>query len=395
MRIKAGPLMRKLRNNNKRIVLLQGSSSSGKTYSVLQHIIIQSLTTWHNETIDILRRTSPSLNRSALKDFIDILSSAGLYNPKNHNKTEKIILLGTNQIRFYSSDDQNKMRGPRRDRVYFNEVLEFKRIDVMQVLMRTNKEIWMDYNPSEEFSWVYDEIIPRDDCNFIKSTYKQNPFLPVSVRQELERLKEIDPNLWRIYGLGEKGVGQAKVFTNIEYLETPWEEIEGEDLYGMDFGYNDPTVLVHIKYHEQTKQIFIKELMRVTQHTTDMIINKLEEIKTNQLITPYHMITCDNNRPEIIEELRNNGWNVRPAQKTNTVETGSVMRGIDFIKKNKVFINKDSTEAIKEFRNYSWKVDKDDKVLDHTPVKLNDHSIDATRYALERYSGKKIFITGI
>jgi len=169
--------MRILEKHNKRVLVFQGGSGSSKTYSILQHFIIKSLSgEWHNETIDIVRDTTPALRRSVMFDFFNILTNLGLYKIENHNRTDSTYKLGSNLIRFYSLDDQNKVRGPRRDRVYFNEALHLRKIDVMQVIIRTHKQFYMDYNPSEEFHWIYDEILTRDDITFQVSTYLDNPF---------------------------------------------------------------------------------------------------------------------------------------------------------------------------------------------------------------------------
>ena len=183
-----------LLDNNKPIIVFQGGTGSGKTYCILHFIIIDGFTEWENKTIDILRRTTPAMKRSVMKDFFDILFSLDMYDINLHNRTDSTYKIRSNLIRFYSADEEQKMRGLRRDVVYFNEALEFKRIDIMQVMMRTHELIFMDYNPSDEFHWIYDEINKRDDVNFSISTYRDNPFLGEKTIHEIERLKDIVGN---------------------------------------------------------------------------------------------------------------------------------------------------------------------------------------------------------
>lgn len=380
--------MRILLNNKKKILVLQGGSGSSKTYSILQYIISKCLTDWDNKTIDVLRRTTPALKRSVLADFFKILMDLGIYNIDSHNKTDSTYKLGTNLIRFYSTDEEQKVRGPRRDIAYFNEALEFKRMDVIQVMMRTHEKIFMDYNPSDEFSWIYDEINVRDDVNFNVSTYLDNPFLPKSTIDEIKRLKDVDPNLWRIYGLGEKGTAQATIYLNWDYAEKPFEEFEGRVLYGMDFGYNDPTTLIKVKYHE--KEIYAEQLMYKSELTSDMIVNELNKIKKLNKIDNNSYIYADNARPEIIREIKKAGYNIRAVKKGKD----SVMKGIDLIKKHNVYLNKNSLDLIKEMRNYKWKTDKDERILDE-PIDLNDHLCDAFRYALEPVTTRTRTITDV
>src|SRR3990167_4679650 len=166
-RMEASPLMRILLKHKNRGLVFQGGSGSSKTQSILRYFIVQSLNgNWSNEIIDIVRDTTPALKRSVMFDFFKILEDLELYDPNKHNKTDSIYHLGTNLIRFYSLDDEQKVRGPRRDRVYFNEVLHLRRIDVMQIIIRTNKQFYMDFNPSEEFHWIYNEILIREDVTF-------------------------------------------------------------------------------------------------------------------------------------------------------------------------------------------------------------------------------------
>jgi len=368
-------LMKILLNNTKRILILQGGSSSAKTYTTLQYIIMKCLTEWEGKTIDILRRTYPALRISVMKDFFDIIQAMGIYSKDNHNKTEGVYKLRTNTIRFYSSDDEQKVRGPRRHVVYFNEILEFKKMDVMQVMLRTHQLVLADYNPSEEFHWVYDDILTREDVNFHKSTYLDNPFLTPQTISEIKRLKNMDHNLWRIYGLGERGVTQATIFSNWDYTDQEYKLFEGQEFFGLDFGFNDPTAMVRIKYHESG--IFCEQLLYKRQLTSDMIVRELERLEQKGVLSKDSVIYADGARPEIVEDISRAGFNVFSALK----EKDSVLRGINFMKRHKIYLPKTSVELIKEFRTYKWKVDKDDHVLD-VPIDLNNHLVDATRYAL-------------
>ena len=69
-------------------------------------------------------------------------------------------------------------------------------------------------------------------------------------------------------------------------------------------------------------------------------------------------------------------FNAKPADK-------DVYAGIQKVKSMPLNISQDSTNLIKEIKSYKWKTDKDGKVHpDESPVKLNDHIIDALRYAV-------------
>ena len=356
-------------------------NSSGKTYSILNYIILNCFDKWENKTIDIIRRTYPALRISVMKDFFDIIKKMGLYTKDNHNKSEGTYYLGTNLIRFYSSDDEQKVRGPRRHIVFFNEVLEFKKMDVMQILMRTHEQVFMDYNPSEEFHWLYEDILTRDDVFFYKSTYKDNLFLTDKTINEIKRLEKVDKNLWRIYGLGERGVTQATIFSNWDYLND-YSKSEGEELFGLDFGYNDPTALIRVKYHE--KEISCDELIYCSELTSEQIILRMDRLVEQKKLTKDSTIFADSARPEIIEEIKRAGYNVHSVKKGKD----SVLRGINFLKKHPIKITKESINLVKEVRTYKWKLDKEDHLLD-VPIDLNNHLIDALRYAVSEKSRNK------
>ena len=381
-KIKSTPLLRvflEFEKSDKKLLVLQGGAGSSKTYTTLQWIIIRCLGEWNNKTIDITRRTMPAHKQGAIKDFLDIIKELGLFKENNYNRTDQIYRLGSNLIRFFSADDEKKMRGPRRHIAYHNEVLEMKKMDVMQILMRTQGKTIMDYNPSEEFSWIYDEIIPRDDVMFHKSTFLDNPFISSSERDEICRLEKTDSNLWRIYGLGEKGLAQATIFSNWDYANKTFSEYEGMMKLGLDLGFNDPCVLVQMKHHEETKTLYVEELFRGTQLTSKDLVLELDKLVKKDYFTKDDEMYCDNNRPEIIEDLRRHGYNARSVKKGED----SVRKGINYMKQHEVHICKNSVELIKEYRGYKWQTNKDDKVLDK-PVKHHDHGVDAIRYALER-----------
>jgi phage terminase large subunit len=373
-----------LEQSKKPIKVLQGGTGSGKTYTILQRYIIHCLKDWHNETIDIVRRTFPFLRISVMKDFFDILHRMGIYNEEMHNKTDHVYQIGTNIIRFYSADDNEKIKGARRTRLYVNEALEFKKSTVDQMLMRTSKETIIDYNPSEEFSFIYDDIIPDPRTDYNQSTYLDNPFIPENSKQQVLRYKETDPNLWRIYGLGERGVSQSTIYHNFDYLEGEYEKQEGQDFCGLDFGFNDPTAMIRVKYHKNG--ISIDELIYKTNLTSDLVILELDKLVSEGRITKNTKIIADNARPEMIQDISKAGYNIHSSKKGKD----SLLRGINFIKKHKIWMTKESTDLARESRGYKWKVDKNDKVLDE-PVDLNNHLMDALRYALEDKSNEEGF----
>jgi phage terminase large subunit len=369
MEITTNKIYTHLDNSDKRITIEQGGSRSGKTYNILMWLIFAYSDRNNGKTITICRKTFPALRASSMRDFFDILKKYDIYKEANHNKSNSEYLLNNNLFEFISLDQPQKVRGRKRDVLYINEANELYFEDWQQLILRTTDKAILDYNPSDEFHFIYDKIKPRDDAEFYITTYKDNPFLDIETVNEIERLRDVDENYWKIYGLGQIGSSQALIFRINECNSIP---PEAKFLsYGMDFGFtNDPTTLVAI--YQQGDKIYLKELLYQTGLTNRDIDEKL---KFNSV--ERKEIFADSAEPKSIEELYRMGWNVKPATKGQ----GSVNIGIDMMKRYQLHVTKDSVNMIKEFRNYKWQEDKNGNVL-NTPVDMFNHTIDAIRYGL-------------
>ena len=358
---------------DKRIVIAQGGSRSGKTFNILIYWIYRLLQE-DKKTLTIVRKTLPSLKNSVLKDLIQVLELFEIYDPNKFHKQEGFYELGSNIINWTSVDEPQKIRGMKRDYLYCNEANELKIEDWNQLIFRTTDKVICDLNPSELNSWVYD-LEKRDDSYMFKTTWRDNPFVSDTIIKELESLKEKDENLYRIYNLGEKGIATQLVFTKFSTIE---KIPEGMKLLGrgMDFGYNSPTTLIEI--YKDEDNLYIRELLYTKNKTMPDIIYQMEQLGFDKTDT----IWCDSALPQNIEELKRSRFNVKPVNKK------SILHGIDLIKRHHIWIESTSTNTIKEFQTYRFKEDKDGNLID-TPEDDNNHSIDAIRYVLESELNKK------
>ena len=368
MKLQVTKTFRHVTESSKRFRVFQGGSRSGKTYNIVPALILMLLNE-KNKVLTVCRATMPALKNSVYRDFIDWLNKLELYDPNKLNKGDMTYELGSNIIEFRNLDDEFKVRGPKRDYLFINEANEVSYPIFKQLNMRTKEFIVLDYNPSDEFHWIYDKVLTDKDCDFFKSTYTDNPFLPKSQIREIEKYKDIDPNYWRVYGLGERGISEATIFRNWEVKDI--KEPYGEVFYGLDFGFNDPNALIKVYFNSD--YVYAEEKLYRSNMTTSELINILKDNGISYTDTIY----ADNSRPETIQEIFNAGFNIHPCKKG----AGSVNSGIQFIKGRKVYVSKDSLNLIKELKSYKWKVDKDEKVLDE-PVDLNNHLIDSFRYSL-------------
>ena len=367
-KIQTNVVYKHLVKSNKKIVVEQGGTRSGKTYNILLFIIFHYCTHNKNKIITICRKTFPSLRATVLRDFLQILNHYQIYRDEFHNKSSSEYHLFGNLIEFTSLDQSQKIRGRKRDLLFINEGNELYWEDWQQLIFRTQERIILDFNPSDEYHWIYDNVITREDCDFYKTTYLDNPFLEDIIREEIERLKETDDQYWQIYGLGERATSINTIFKYIEVNKIP--EDAKLIAYGMDFGYsNDPTTLVSVYSFEYN--LFIKEHLYRTQMTTQDINIFLKE--QNLLSNPIY---ADSAEPRLIAELRRMGHNIFPSLKGKD----SVNAGIDLLKRYKLHITSDSHNAIQEFRNYKWKEDRSGKLI-NVPEDKHNHIIDPCRYA--------------
>lgn len=350
-------------NPNIRFIVNQGGTRSSKTYSIAQ-LFVTLLYQLNGEVFTVVRKTLPALKYSAMKDFLDILKNAEVYSEDKHNRTELIYRQNNNELEFLAVDQPQKIRGRKRHILWCNEGNELTWEDFQQLNLRTTGKVFIDYNPSDEYHWIYDKIITRDDAVFIQSTYLDNPFLDDNTVGEIERLKKVDKNYWRIYGLGERGISETTIYKHWELCDTIPEG--GDVIYGLDFGFNNPSCLVQVVVKDD--EVYVHELLYRSNLTNSDLI---EQLKTFNIGQSY--IYCDSAEPQRIEELNRAGFTAIQSDK-------SVNDGIDSIKRRKLLITKSSVNILKEIKSYRWK-EKDGKPIDE-PVKVNDHSMDATRYAV-------------
>tara|TARA_R110002073_G_scaffold167297_1_gene324033 strand:+ start:903 stop:1850 length:948 start_codon:yes stop_codon:yes gene_type:complete len=311
---------------------------------------------------------------------MSILESHNLYSEKFHNKSNSEYYLFGNLVEFISLDQPQKIRGRKRDLLFINEGNELFWEDWQQLVFRTQERIVIDFNPSDEYHWIYDKVLPRDDCDFFKTTYLDNPFVEESIRKEIELLRDTDEQYWQIYGLGERAASRSTVFRYAEVSHIP----EDAELvaYGMDFGFsNDPSTLVSV--YTKDINLYVKEhLYRTAMTTTDIHKFLLSEELSSK------PIYADSAEPRLISELRRMGHNIFPSLKGKD----SINAGIDLLKRYKINILSTSSNAISEFRNYKWKEDKSGALL-NTPIDDNNHIIDPCRYATYSILSKPRFGT--
>jgi phage terminase large subunit len=272
-----------------------------------------------------------------------------------------------NLVEFISVDQPQKIRGRKRNICFVNEANELSWEDFFQLNIRTTDKIIIDYNPSDEFHWIYDKLQPREDADFFVTNYRDNPHLDKELVNEIERLQSADENYWLVYGLGQRGISQETIYTHWRTGDFPED---CEVCYGVDFGYNVPSAIIRIGFKETS--LYVDEVLYETKLTTNDLIERLNGLGIEKSAELF----CDNAEPKTIEEMTRAGYNAKPADK-------DVYAGIQKVKSLPLFVTPNSSNLIKEIKSYKWKLDKDGKIHpDEVPVKFNDHAMDAMRYGI-------------
>lgn len=360
----------KIKALRKRIRIVQGGTSSSKTFTILPLLIQYAIQTPKSE-ISVVSESIPHLKRGALKDFLKIMDWTNNFNPNNFNKSNLTYKFSNGSyIEFFSADQPDKLRGARRDILFINECNNVSFESYQQLSIRTKKFIYLDYNPTNEF-WVHTELMNEATSDFIILTYKDNEALDPAIVKEIEKAKEKAEtssyweNWWKVYGLGQIGTLEGVIFNN-------WQQIDvlPNDArllgYGVDFGYsNDPTAIVEV-YKWNDKRI-INEICYQKELSNSQIA---KFIKTQE------DCYCDSAEPKSIAELRAFGINARAVRKGSD----SINFGIQVMQEQEYLITKQSTNLINELRKYAWDKDKKTGATLNKPIDMFNHAIDAFRY---------------
>jgi phage terminase large subunit len=351
-------------NSPTRVTHHIGGTRSGKTYALLQWCIVKALE--KKEIITIVRKTIPSLKRTVMKDFKDVMQLLDIWNENDFNISDRIYSFYNDSIiQFISTDDAEKLRGLKSTVLWLEEANEIDEESYFQLQIRTTGPIILSYNPTvSPYHWIR----VMGDCSRFFTTYKNNPYLDYNVKKAIEELKQTNQKAWKVYGLGE-WVGNEKAifeFNSVEWLPEDAEFVA----FGLDFGYSqDPTALASIwKYNNE---LYIVEHCYERGMVTNDIVTMLKGV-----VNGREEIWADSAEPRLIEELYREGFNIKPVIKGKD----SINFGIQVMQNYKINIPKTCQNLINEFYSYEWSSDRFGKQLDR-PIDFNNHLIDAARYA--------------
>lgn len=374
-----------MRNKNSKAIVLanRGGARSSKSYSIIQ-LLTERFFGIPGRQILMLRKTLPSLRKSIYKDLTSYLDRLGLDHLVDEKKQEMSLEYGSSLIQFAGLDDPTKIKSTQWNDIFMEEATEFTYEDFIVLRTRLSapvdkkipNQLFLAFNPEDENHWIRTKIIQEmSDVEEIVSTYKDNPFLDENYLKILLDLELQDPNYYRIYTLGEWGRLENQIYSNWSKVDY-WTMNPDDTFYGIDFGFNNPNVLVKVAIKDMSA--WVEELIYQPGLTNPEFISQVAKV-----IPPHERrnayLFADSAEPDRIKEFDDAGFVVIPAEK-------DIHDGIDTVKRFQLKIMDTSVNTLKEIRSYSWKKDrKTERVLDE-PVKFNNHAMDAMRYALHTYS---------
>jgi phage terminase large subunit len=360
--------------------VVQGATSSGKTYGIIPILYDRCLET-ERIKVTIVAETLPAVKEGAIDIFKNFMYDTFRWVDDYWNATALIYTLKNgSKIQFKSFDSVGKAKSSgKRDILFLNEANHIA-YEIADALIIRSREVWMDFNADSEF-WAHTQILTEPNSEFLKLTYLDNEAIPPETLEDLLNRKskaELEEknnqkgywwNWWQVYGLGEIGSLQGVVFSGWKTIDFLPEnaKLVGR---GMDFGYtNDPTTMADI-YMLDGNYIFDEKIYK-TGLTNQEIWREFKALGLDNSI----YTVADSAEPKSIQELTNLGMKIIGATKG----ADSIMYGIQRMQEVNFSVTARSLNLIKELRSYSWATDREGKEL-NKPIDSQNHIIDGIRY---------------
>jgi phage terminase large subunit len=354
----------------KRIKIIQGGTSAGKTFGILP-ILIDKATKTGGLEISVVAESIPHLRRGALRDFLKVMKWTNRFVADRFNKSLlKYEFANGSFIEFFSADvDSSKLRGGRRNILYINECNQVSFESFLEMSIRTKDEVFLDYNPTAEF-WVQTELEGQEDAEKIILTYKDNEALDTGIVDQIEKnIKKAETsNYWKnwvdVYVNGIMGKLDGIVFGNWKQIDTIPKDARLVGI-GMDFGYtNDPTSIIEVWKHNETR--ILNEIV----YQTGLLNSDIAKLLPKDV-----PVYADSAEPKSIADIQRYGITIKGVTKGRD----SINYGIDVMQRENYLVTSKSINLIKELRSYCWDSDKTGKRL-NKPIDNYNHAIDAVRY---------------
>lgn len=366
---------------SKRYRVIFGGSGSGKSHFVAQETLLNMLSNTEYQYL-IVRKTGKSIRQSVFQLLMTMISEYDFEKYFQINKTEmSIVCVNGSRLITSGLDDVEKLKSISGiNRIWIEEASEITESDLQQLDLRMRGkntigyQMTLTFNPISELHWLKKRFfdVGMDEAYVLKTTYKDNKHLDIQYIQRLESLINEDYQYYRIYALGEWGSLGNLIFTNWEKTNIDTTHFDNY-FNGNDFGFaDDPLAFIRVHYDKKNKIIYVTDEIYQTQLHNDEAAEIIKTIVNNEIVT------CDSAEPKSIADFKRLGLNAKGAKKGKD----SILHGVKWLQGKKIIVDEKCTNFIKEISGYKWREDKDGNVIPK-PIDMNNHLIDALRYALE------------
>ena len=379
-----------LKDFTKRYEVYYGGAGSGKSYFVAQKLVIKALN--DRRKVLVLRKVGRTVKNSVFQLILDTLNLFQIKDKCKINKTDFSIELPNGSIFLCSGlDDPEKIKSiAGLTDAWLEEATEFTQDDFNQIDLRIrdplakDQQLILSFNPVSKASWCYLQFFAenpeldefRSKVEIVKSNYTNNPHLPQAYVDSLLLLKATNPVYYGIYALGDFGSLDKLVYSNWQKFEFNKEDIKGDLIIGLDFGYtNDPTALVAAIVNAEENRIYVFKEWGGTGLLNDDIAKNIIDFGFAKSI-----IKADSAEQKSIDEIKRAGvLRISPCTKGQ----GSILQGIQKLQQYELIIHPDCKEILNELQNYAWEKDKQTNEYINKPIDKYNHYLDALRYALQ------------
>lgn len=381
--MKTAPLFHKIRECDKKIIVLQGGGDAAKTVSALQHLGVIACER-QRKKITVTASDVPNLKGGALHSFEKYVVSDANISKYIHkyNKTDREFTFKTASIiEFKAWQGEEDIRGAERDYLFVNEVTAQDYMSFWQMQRKTRVQVICDYNPSNRF-WIHEKVLPgenqerqfKDRVQLFITDHRHNPFLSKEDHEAYEMIS--DPDIFRVYARGMTGKIKGLVFGHFKHVAAlGLPTVADRVFFCIDWGYtNDPTAIC--KVWVIGKKRYVKELA----YTTGLPADTIRTLLIENGYTDNTMCYCDAD-PNMINQLRNMGMAaVVPAIKG----PNSIVAGISKCREHEVMYDKEQSPNFhKEVMTYKWTISQDvitgKEVMTNVPIDVFNHLMDAFR----------------
>lgn len=384
-----------LTDYSKRYEVYYGGAGSGKSVFLGQKLLVKACKS--KRKILVIRKFGTTLRDSVFQLIIDLLKKWKLYEYCTINlSTYTIILPNESVFLFKGLDDSEKIKSITDiTDIWIEEASEITDDDYTQLDLRlralvADLQLFVSFNPVSKANWVYkkwfdpkEAVYDAEATMILRTTYKDNRFLPKEYIKALEEKALSNPVYYKIYALGEFAVAEGLVITNWTKQEFDPMELAKtlEHRVGMDLGFVDPSALIETLYDKDNKTIYVfsefyKKGCQLSELANAILEKGLRKVK----------IMVDAAEPRSREYFRNKGINAQPCIKG----PDSVKAGLMFLQDHRIIVHPNCPNFIMELENFSYiKSRKTGEWTEDTTHEWS-HAIDACRYAYsDIYTNKK------